>query len=270
MPVNTMAMPCSSAALITSSSRIEPPGWITAVAPASIAASSPSANGKKASEATTEPLVSGSASPAALRGVLGLARGDAGGVDAAHLAGADADRGAVLGIDDGVRLHVLGDPEGEAQVGELGVGRRALGDDLELHLVDHGVVARLHQQAAGDRFHREARARADRAAPPASSSRRFFFAPTMAIASSLGVGRDDDLGEDLGDRARGLGVERAVERDDAAEGRDRIAGERLAIGVEQVRALGHAARIGVLDDRARRRCAPDRTRRRIRRPRRCR
>ena len=60
VPVNTMAMPWSSAALITSLSRIEPPGWITAVAPASIATSSPSANGKNASEATTEPLVSGS------------------------------------------------------------------------------------------------------------------------------------------------------------------------------------------------------------------
>ena len=52
---------CSSAASITSSSRIEPPGWITAVAPASIATSRPSANGKNASEATTEPLVSGAA-----------------------------------------------------------------------------------------------------------------------------------------------------------------------------------------------------------------
>ena len=62
VPVNTIAMPCSSAALITSSSRIEPPGWITAVAPASIATSSPSANGKNASEATTEPLVSGAGS----------------------------------------------------------------------------------------------------------------------------------------------------------------------------------------------------------------
>jgi hypothetical protein len=54
-----MAMPCASAAAITSSSRIEPPGWITAVAPASIADSRPSAKGKKASDATTEPLVSG-------------------------------------------------------------------------------------------------------------------------------------------------------------------------------------------------------------------
>ena len=56
VPVKTMARPASSAAAITSSSRIEPPGWITAVAPASAAASRPSAKGKKASEATTEPL----------------------------------------------------------------------------------------------------------------------------------------------------------------------------------------------------------------------
>src|SRR3974390_1725545 len=59
VPVNTIATLCSSAALITSASRIEPPGWITAVAPASIATSKPSGNGKNAAEATTEPLVRG-------------------------------------------------------------------------------------------------------------------------------------------------------------------------------------------------------------------
>src|SRR6476620_5538192 len=37
-PVKTMARPFSSAAAITSASRIEPPGWTTAVAPASAAA----------------------------------------------------------------------------------------------------------------------------------------------------------------------------------------------------------------------------------------
>ena len=56
MPVKTMARPFSSAASITSLSRIEPPGWMTAVAPASAAASRPSANGKKASDATTLPI----------------------------------------------------------------------------------------------------------------------------------------------------------------------------------------------------------------------
>ena len=44
-PVNTIAMPAASAAAMTSASRREPPGWIAAVAPAAIAASSPSANG---------------------------------------------------------------------------------------------------------------------------------------------------------------------------------------------------------------------------------
>ena len=128
MPVNTMAMPASSAALITSSSRIEPPGWITAVAPASIATSRPSANGKKASDATTEPLVSGCSKPEFLRRIFRLARGDARRIDAAHLAGADADGGEILRIDDGVGLDVLGDAEGEHQVAQFLGRRRAFGD----------------------------------------------------------------------------------------------------------------------------------------------
>src|SRR5262249_787845 len=65
-PVKTIARLALSAALMTSSSRTEPPGWITAVAPASTAAIKPSANGKKASDDTTLPLVSGSLNPAAL------------------------------------------------------------------------------------------------------------------------------------------------------------------------------------------------------------
>ena len=64
MLVKTIARPASSAAAITSASRTDPPGWITAVAPASTAASSPSAKGKKASEATAEPIVRGAAQPA--------------------------------------------------------------------------------------------------------------------------------------------------------------------------------------------------------------
>ena len=76
-------------------------------------------------------------------------------VDAAHLSGADADRGAVVGIDDGVRLHVLGDTEGEFEVGQLLCGRLPFRHDLELHVVDDGVVARLHQQTAGYGAERE-------------------------------------------------------------------------------------------------------------------
>ena len=54
-PVKTIAMSCSFAAAITSSSRKLPPGWITHDAPASTTTSSPSRNGKNASEATADP-----------------------------------------------------------------------------------------------------------------------------------------------------------------------------------------------------------------------
>ena len=47
MPVKTIASPASSAAAITSASRIEPPGWITAVAPAAAAACKPVGEGKE-------------------------------------------------------------------------------------------------------------------------------------------------------------------------------------------------------------------------------
>ena len=201
-PVNTMAMPCSSAALITSSSRIEPPGWITAVAPASIAASSPSANGKE--------RVGGDHRAFGQRlGELQLARAasspcgrDARRIDPAHLSRADADGGQILGIDDGVRLHVLGDAEGEFQVAQFGIGRRALGHDLQAHVVDHGVVARLHQKPPATVFTVRPIARGS-GRPPASSSRRFFFAADDRDRFLGRIGRDDDFGEDLGDRARG-------------------------------------------------------------------
>ena len=57
-----MAMPAASAAAITSSSRTEPPGWMQAVAPASIADCKPSAKGNIASDATMLPLRSSPAS----------------------------------------------------------------------------------------------------------------------------------------------------------------------------------------------------------------
>src|SRR6266436_5933425 len=66
-------MPAASAAAITSSSRSDPPGWMIAVAPAPIAASTPSAKGKNASEATTEPKLGDRGSPAAFPASAALA-----------------------------------------------------------------------------------------------------------------------------------------------------------------------------------------------------
>ena len=114
-----MAAPAASTAAMTSSSRCEPPGWMTALTPAARQTSTPSAKGKKASEAATAP-----GAP-----VAGLRDGQAGARDAAHLAGTDAHEGAVAGEDDGVRLDVAHDPPGEVQVGQLaGVGRTGADD----------------------------------------------------------------------------------------------------------------------------------------------
>src|SRR3982750_4700730 len=115
MPVNNIARFASSAAAMTSSSRIDPPGWMTAVAPASTAASKPSANGKKASDATAEPSAR-----------------------------------AVLRVNDGIRFDVLGDGPGEQAVGDFLFGRLPFGHALELVARDDAVVAVLNQQTTGD------------------------------------------------------------------------------------------------------------------------
>ena len=71
-----------------------------------------SRKGEKASEAMTAPRTS-SFSSAAFRAAMPDR------VDAAHLSGADAERGAVARQHDGVGLHELAPPPGEQQVGEL-------------------------------------------------------------------------------------------------------------------------------------------------------
>ena len=91
--------------------------------------------------------------------VLGrLLERDANGVDAAHLAGADADRLEILGQDDGVREDVLADPPGEEEVAPAGLVRRLARDDLHaLAVVDlHVGVLREHasEQRGDSRAHR--------------------------------------------------------------------------------------------------------------------
>ena len=155
-PVNAMAMPASSAAAITSASRIEPPGWITAVAPASAAWIRPSAKGKKASEAQAEPVQVETE-------VGGAHGGDAGGILAVHLSRADAEGLTARGEDDGVRLDVLGDGEGEQHVRDLRLRRLAAGDDLQVGGRDARGIAGLGQEAAGDGAEGGARSPAGRA-----------------------------------------------------------------------------------------------------------
>ena len=112
-------------------------------------------------------------------------------------------------------------------------------------------VALLDQQPAGEFVRRPALGfRVGQ--PVGHSSRSASLRARISRAAGVGLGRDDDLDKDFRDRLGGGGVERAVERDDAAERADRVAGERLVPGLAQARADRGAARVGVLDDRDRR------------------
>ncbi len=116
-----------------------PPGWMAAVAPASAAAMRPSGKGKKASEATMLPL------RLELR-LGGFPDRDAGGIDARHLARADAERAVARGVDDGVGLHVLDHAPAEEERLAFGVGGRALGDDFPVGGGDGVGIAALEEE----------------------------------------------------------------------------------------------------------------------------
>ena len=248
-----MARPFSSAAAMTSASRLDPPGWITAVAPASAAASSPSAKGKNASDATTQPSARERSSPAGGAGLGRLVRCDPGGIDAAHLARADTDRSTPLGVDDGVRLHMLGDGDGEEEVGALPLGRRAPSHRLERRRRDPRRVLRLHQEAVLQRAHHEPFTAVVRRPGTGQEEAQVALGGEDGTGVGISLGRDHDLGEEAGDGAGGGTVQRPVGRDHPAEGAHRVAGLRLLVGGHQRVAEGDAAGVAVLDDGDRRR-----------------
>ena len=144
MPVKTMAMPRSSAALMTSASRTEPPGWIAAVAPASAAAIRPSGKRKERLAGDHRAL---EVEPRLAR----LPDRDPRAVDARHLAGADAERLLAPAVDDRVGFHVLADLPAENHRVPLLGGRLAPGHHPEARAVAERPVAVLHEHAADDR-----------------------------------------------------------------------------------------------------------------------
>ena len=109
--------------------------------------------------------------------------------------------------------------------------------------VDAAGVGVLQQQAAGDVLD-------DR---PRRGGLDFDQAQVLLGGEALpGLGgeggRGDGFDEQLGDLLGGVAVDLAVDADDAAEGRDRVAGQRLLVGLEDGGAGGRAAGVGVLDD----------------------
>ena len=80
--------------------------------------------------------------------------------------------------------------------------------------------------------------------------RMFGFARRISSASSRVAGREQQLDEVLRQTAaRELGVDVAVQHDDAAEGALRVARERALVGLGDRLADRDAAGVVVLDDR---------------------
>ena len=139
--VKTIAAPAPSTASTTSWSRIDPPGWMIAVTPASSASCGPSANGKNASEASDRALAAA---------IWAFSMREADRVDAAHLAGADADvapsRARTIAFE---RTCLQTFQANSSSPHSASVGT-SLGDDLHLGALLEVVVAVLDEHAADD------------------------------------------------------------------------------------------------------------------------
>src|SRR5688572_15591296 len=181
--------------------------------------------------------------------LLRLEHRDACAVEAAHLAGADAEGGAVAHEDDGVGLDELGDAPGEQKVLHLLRRRLLLGGDLEVGFLQDLRVGALNQQAPADalvlmrlRLVRERH----------FQHAHVCFAGEYLLRIGLDARRDDHLGKLLANGFGGGAVERTVEGEDAAESGHRVGREGARVSFAQVGAGRDPAGVGMLDDDARR------------------
>ena len=209
-PVKTIDGRARSTAAITSSSRLAPPGWMNDRTPASSASSGPSSNGKNASDASDAPVDR----------LLRLRERDADGVDAAHLAGADADGGEVAREHDRVRRDVLRDaPREDAGRPTRARSASRVGDDghhvavLGLRVVGPAPACRRAPAAGRARRGSTGAARGSRGCAGSAC------APAPRPRRRRSAGANTHLDEVLGQRLGQRHADRAVEDDHAAERR---------------------------------------------------
>ncbi len=184
---------------------------------------------------------------AALQRFLRFHDRDFDGVDAGHLAGADAEGGGILGEDDGVGFDVLADFPGELEIGEFGGGGCAFGDDGKLLAGDGAAVWLLDEDAAEDALELEFLVLIE-AAGRETEKAEILFCGEDFFGAFGETGGGDAFDEEFDDGFGGVAVDDVIEGEDAAESGDGIAGEGGVVGVEESGLFGGAAGIVVLDD----------------------
>ena len=181
----------------------------------------------------------------------GLGHGEPAGVDAAHLARADADRLAGVGEDDGVGLDAPRDLPGELARRPLDGGGLALGGDPPAR---RSGRARSRRPGRGDRP-RSASSRARRSGARDTGS---FGEPDVRLLREevdrllREVVRRDDLDEVLEDEGGQRPVDAPADGDDAAEGGQRDRRRRRGRTPPRSSRRWPRRRVVVLDDDGRR------------------
>ena len=198
--------------------------------------STPSGNGKNASDAATEPLIPSTDFIAPMRRR----------VHAAHLARADAGGLAVARVQNGIRLHVLADLPREQQVAHLLLGRLALAHNLEVGSASGRISLSCSSTPPETFFSTHFCSMGS-----TSTRRRFFLAAKISRAASVELRRGNDFEKQLRHLRRGFRVNGAVHANHSAKRRDWVALQRALVGFCQSGSNCGAAGIGVLDDGAR-------------------
>ena len=186
-----------------------------------------------------------------LRGFFCFCGGNARRIAPVHLARANPCRRPVPRIDDGVRLDMLGHGPGEQAILQFLLARLALAHHFQILRLDMAIVAILHQHAARDDGGGQPRtARIGQLIDQQQA--QVLLGGKSRNRGLVRTGGDHDFGEDFADRGGGGAVQRDIGGDDAAEGRHRIARQRLVPCLHQAGALRNTAGVGMFDDHHRR------------------
>src|SRR5229473_3780998 len=132
------------------------------------------------------------------------------GIDAAHLAGADAERGAGAREDDGVGFDVLADFPGKTHGVHFVRRRNAFGYRAQLGVLNFAEIRLLHEHAAEDAFELKAALRLESPWWQLQQA-QIFLCVENGFGFIVEAWRGDAFDEELGDFPGSRRVDHAIE-----------------------------------------------------------
>lgn len=153
----------------------------------------------------------------------------------------------VIKIEDGVRIKMIEEEEGEFKIVKIGLGRWEIGEEIEIEIVKKKIVERMEKKEKGksiggneigERVRKE----------EGEKKEKVIIGREDGMWELGGIGRDDELCEGFKDILRGLIIESNVERENEEKGRKRIEGEWIEVGLINGGRLRKEEWIGVIDD----------------------